>query len=226
MKTWVTLLAAFSLISASWAANEQKQAGKLDKELKKISLAAADPDGRRVVNRVMAEQLKVSRTQLVAQRKQTGFVYGQLFAAHVVARQAKMNFDQVAAAMKKGQSLLAISESKNLDLQPILAAAKKMNKALNSELDKVADGQENEQADDSADDYDPSDDSLLADTSSFTPSELAQAQATAQQRAQAAMGRAGGMGNGMGAGSMGTSGMGTGGGMTGMGSARGRGPGR
>jgi len=121
-------LALLLLASVAWASKEEREAKKLDKELKKVSLTATVIDGRRVVNRVMARQLGVSRKQLVAERKQTGFVYGQLFGAHEVGRQAGMKFDQVTGEMKQGHSLLEISEQLDVDLKQILADAKTLNK--------------------------------------------------------------------------------------------------
>lgn len=169
------LLAALVVAPVLWASKAEKEAKKLDKEFKKISLTAAVMDGRRVVNRVMSEQLGVSRSQLVKERKQTGFVYGQLFGAHEVARLGGLTFSQVVGQMKQGHSLLQLSEQHQADLRGILADAKKLNKRIDQELDRIGNGEEDEQADDTADSYDPSDDSLSADASDFSPAEIAQA---------------------------------------------------
>ena len=174
-----------------------RQAKKLDKELKKISLTAAVPDGRRVVNRVMAHELGVTRSELVKEREKTGFVYGQLFGAHAVGKQAGMNFDQVAEQMKRGHSLLDISQEHDVNLKDILDDAKTLNKHIGKELDRVAAGDEDETAEDSADDYDPSGDSVGADTSSFSPSDITQANQMVHGRA---VGLGTAMGNGPGAG--------------------------
>ncbi len=187
-----------------WATKVDKETKKLDKELKKISLTAAVIDGRRVVNRVMSEQLGVSRTQLVKERKQTGFVYGQLFGAHEVARLGGLSFSQVARQMKQGQSLLEVSEQHQADLKEILADARKLNKKIDQELDRVADGDEDEQSEDVADSYDPSDDSLSADAADFSPAEIAQANDQVHNRGSHSgeggplgrgQGRSGGMGS-------------------------------
>ncbi len=169
------LLCVLVVSSLVWASKPEKEARKLDKEFKRISLTAAVPDGRRVVNRVMAEQLAVSRTKLVQERKQTGFVYGQIFGAHEVAHLSGLTFSQVAGQMKQGHSLLEISEQHQIDLREILVDAKKLNKSVERELERVASGDENEQAEDTAEAYDPSGDSLSADTVDFSPSQIAQA---------------------------------------------------
>ncbi len=197
------LLALLCTATVLWASKEMKEAKKLDKELKKISLTAAVPDGRRVVNRVMAHDLGVTRKELVKEREKTGFVYGQLFGAHEVGRQAGMNFDQVADQMKQGHSLLEISQDHDVNLKDIFDDAKNLNKHIERELDRIAAGDEDETAEDSADNYDPSADSVGADTSTFTPSDIAQAN-------QMVHGRGLGLGNVMGNGQGGAMGTGRG----------------
>ncbi len=209
------LLSLVFTAPALWASKEMKEAKKLDKELKKISLTAAVPDGRRVVNRVMAHELGVTRKELVKEREKTGFVYGQLFGAHEVGRQAGMNFDQIAEQMKQGHSLLDISQEHDVNLKDILDSAKTLNKHIERELDRIAAGNEDETAEDSADDYDPSADSVGADTSSFSPSDITQAN-------QMVHGRGLGLGNAMGNGQAAGRGVGAGVG-AGVGGGMGRG---
>ncbi len=169
------LLCVLVVCPLLWATKTKKEAERLDKEFKKISLTAAVPDGRRVVNRVMAEQLGVSRRQLVEERKQTRLVYAQIFGAHEVAHLSGSTFGQVAEQMKQGHSLLEISEQHQVDLKEILVDARKLNKNMERELDRVASGEESEQAADTADAYDPSDDSLAVDTADFSAAQIAQA---------------------------------------------------
>ncbi len=215
----IGLLALVFSVPAVWASKEMKEAKKLDKELKKISLTAAVPDGRRVVNRVMAHDLGVTRKELVREREKTGFVYGQLFGAHEVGKQAGMNFDQVAEQMKQGHSLLDISQEHDVNLRDVLEDAKTLNKHIGKELDRIAAGDEDETAEDSADDYDPSGDSVSADTSTFSPSDIAQANQMVHGRA---LGLGNAMGNGQGAGLGAGRGVGAGAG-AGLGGGMGRG---
>jgi hypothetical protein len=160
---------------ALWAGGNEKEARRLDREIKKISLVAVDLDGRRVVNRLMAQQLGVSREQLVEERKQIGLVYGRLFEAHEMARLEGLGFSQVARQVKQGHYLLEISEQQHANLKEILADARKLNKKIDQELDRLEDAIEDEQAEDTAASYDPSDDSLDADMVDFSPSDIAQA---------------------------------------------------
>lgn len=197
----VGLLSSLLLAPVLWAAKVEKEAKKLDKELRKVSLTAADIDGRRVVNRVMAKQLGIGRKQLVNERRETGFVYGQLFGAHEVARLAGLTFSEVARQMKQHQSLLAISQQHEADLSQILSGARKLNKEIDKELDRVANGEEDEQDEDAADSYDPADDSITADSAEFSPAERAQAANEVHHRG-APFGQGGPYGGGLGAGSV------------------------
>ncbi len=205
------LVATVIFAPAVWASKEMKEAKKLDKEVKKISLLAAVPDGRRVVNRVMGRELGVSRQQLVKERKKTGFGYGQLFGAHEVGEQAGLKFEEVAAQMSQGHSLLEISEQHKVELKEVLARAKTLNKDIDNELRRPVANDEDDDTDDGSDDYDPSDDSQSADTADFSPSDIAQANQMVHGQG---LGMGSGMSNGqragMGAGRGATAGMGVG----------------
>lgn len=178
------LVSAFVVLTclASLAAtNPEKDGKKLDEQLKKISLVASDSAGRRVVNRVMAKELGVSRKQLVEERKGTQFVYGQIFAVHEIACQTNSSFADIAKEMKDGKSPLAISLEKDVNLKKILKDIKKFNSKLENELTSVAAGEELEVAEDQADGYDPGGDAQPADAASFTPAEVSQAQQYVKQ---------------------------------------------
>ncbi len=190
------------------AGSQENDAKKLHKELKRISLTAAVMDGRRVVNRVMADQLGVSRKQLVQERKQTGLVYGDLFAAHEVARLAKMAFSQVVQEIDEAQGVAEIGEKHRVELKAILAEAKKLNKKIDGELDRIANGDEDEDAQDDADSYNPSEDSVNPDTSDFTPSQIAQANSRVHNRGGQLTQGASGSGSGSGAATNGSPGAG------------------
>ena len=210
-RTTIAILMMAICAPSLWAAKQEKLARKLDKELEKVNFTAAVIDGRRVVNRVMAEHLGVSRKQLVDERRKTGLIYGEIFAAHEVGRLAGVEFDRVVEQIKQGQDLLAVSRQHRVDLKEVLASARKLNKKIDKELDRAARDDENEQAEESADDYDPSDDTLVADTANYTPAQLSQAYQMVHDRGipvgpqiggerGAGGGVAGGMGSSMGGG--------------------------
>lgn len=181
MRRCIGLLLAFVALAAAPLQASDKEGRKLDKELRKISLAAADPDGRRVVNRVMAQHLGVSRKQLVEERRKTDFPYGQIFAAHEVTKAMGSTFDEVARRMQT-LSLLEISQKNGVEIKPILASSKKLNKKIESELDRVYGGEEPAEPDETAGDYDPGQDTLSVDTGSFSPQEIQQEEARMRGR--------------------------------------------
>jgi hypothetical protein len=151
---------------------EAQNAVKLEEELFMIDLAAAVGDGRRAVNKVMAAHLGVRREQLVAERKETTLPYGELFAAHKFAGLGNAPFTHVAQDMKEGQSLLEVSTEHQVKLKKVLSSARKLNKAIDKELDRMAKGEESDRVQDIADAYDPSVDYLSADTAGFTPEQF------------------------------------------------------
>ncbi len=179
----VSVLLLAPMLWAAKADKASKDAKKLDKELKRVTLIATDVDGRRAVNRVMAKQLGVSGKQLIDARRETGFVYGQLFGAHEMARVAGLTFNQVAEQVKQQHSWLDIGEPHQVDLKEILTSAKKLNKEIDKELDRVASGfQEKGKTKQPADTYNPSEDSVAADMANFSRSEIAQAKYTVHHR--------------------------------------------
>jgi len=184
--SWALVFMSLCFIPGPAAASEQaKTAAKLESELGKISLIATDLDGRRVVNRVMARQLGLSRQQLVEDRRQTGFVYGELFAAHRIARLAALSFDEVAVQMRMGQSLLEICVEYEVSVSKLLKDARKLNKAIEAELDRVARGEEPEGTSvEASEPYDPAFDTLAVDTAGFSAADLRLASERVHRRVQ------------------------------------------
>jgi hypothetical protein len=161
------------LLPAPLLCSEAKDADKLDAELEIIELTASIADGRRIVNRVMSNHLKISRQQLVAERQETGLDYGRLFAAHEFARLAPAAFDHVVSDVDAGQAWLEIGRDHGVRVKKVLASARKLNKALDKALDAAAAGDQDELAAASDEGYDPNEDFVAADTASLTAEQLA-----------------------------------------------------
>lgn len=178
------LMAALAICGTAPAraqASPDQDAARLQKEVTRTSLLASDQDGRRVVNRVMASQLKVQPQQLVSQRRQTGFTYGKIFLAHQLARQSGLSFLQVSNLLRSGFSAYDISQQQSLDLKPALAAAHKLNQAIDAGLDL---GIPMNSAEDPG--YDPAEDFQPADVGSFSAAQLRQVTAAIHHGAGAA----------------------------------------
>ena len=135
----------------------------------RTSLVASDQDGRRVVNRVMASQLKIQPQQLVKERRQTGFTYGKIFLAHQIARQGGLSFLQVSNLLRSGFSTYGVAQQQSLDLKPALAAARKLNQAISAQLEI---GIPMNSVEDPG--YDPAEDFQPADVGSFSAAQLRQ----------------------------------------------------
>lgn len=169
------LMAALAICGTAPAqaqASPDQDAARLQKEVTRTSLVASDQDGRRVVNRVMASQLKVQPQLLASQRRQTGFTYGKIFLAHQLARQSGLSFLQVSNLLRSGFSAYDISQQQSLDLKPALAAARKLNQAIDAGLEL---GIPMNSAEDPG--YDPAEDFQPADVGSFSAAQLRQVSA-------------------------------------------------
>jgi uncharacterized membrane protein YgcG len=200
MRFLASTLIALILCGSAFAADHLS---KLNKELKKIDDVASVRDGRRIVNQAMADQFGVKRLQLVAERRESGFNYGQLFIAHEFASEAKLKFEDVAAEMKAGKTLGAIAEIHDVDLKDLVKEAKSFNSEIAKALDEAA-GDDSDSAPDAPDvsgddSYDPSSDSEPSDTEGMSPKDLARNNATVHsQGAQHAAANAQGVGLGRG----------------------------
>lgn len=186
MKTheFAWMLALLIVPSVASASNLEKQSARLDRELRSISLTATVGDGRRVVNRLMAEQLDIPREQLVRERKLTGFAYGQLFGAHEAARLRGLTFNQVAVEMKQGISIVEISQGRAANLQLILADARRLNKRIDRRLGHRGDDRARGKAGLQPASYDPADDSLSGDADEFSAAEIVLAQSHIHRRSK------------------------------------------
>ena len=213
MRFRASFLMVIVLCGSAFAADNL---AKLNKELKKIDDVASVKDGRRVVNQAMADQFGVKRLQLVAERRETGFNYGQLFVAHEFASEAKLEFEAVAAEMKAGKTLAAIAEIHDIDLKDVAKEAKSLNSEISKALDEAADDDSGNTPDapDAGDNsYDSSSDSEPSDTAGMSPKDLARNNAMVHsQGAQHASANAQGVGLGRGtSGSTSNPGFGSGG---------------
>ncbi len=234
MRSFVIVAAGLLLCGSALAVEPDKNAAKLEKEIRKVNDVASVIAGRRVVNQVVSDQTGISRKQLVAERRQTGLAYGQLFAVHEIASEGNLKFDDLAAEVKQGHSVPEIAARHEVKAKSVLDETKKLNKEIAKALADDADESEDapDAPDASDDSYDPSSDSEPADTAGMTPQELAKNAAAVQSQGAAhasanAQGLGLGRSNPSGGGSMGPGGMGGMSSPGNSGSARGgrRGPG-
>ena len=97
------------------------------KEIKKITSISVDSNMRSVVNRTMADMLKVKRLDLAKERQEMNLNYGDLFLMHqLTAGGAKM--EDIAAQLKTGKKIFDIANDNHANWKQINSEAKKLNK--------------------------------------------------------------------------------------------------
>jgi hypothetical protein len=108
---------------------------KATTEIKKITSISVDANMRSIVNRTMADMLKVNRLDLVKQRQDLNLNYGALFLAHqLTAGGAKM--EDIAAQLKAGQKIFDIANASHANWKQISSEAKKLNKKIDENIEK------------------------------------------------------------------------------------------
>lgn len=101
------------------------QAASLNKTIATINSDANKPGGPEAVMKSISASTHVPVATLEKQKAKSGFSYGDLYAAHAIAKAAGKSFDEVAA-MKKGQTWDKVAEANNVSLDgKKVAAAKK-----------------------------------------------------------------------------------------------------
>ncbi len=115
----VTIRSCFFLCAIALAlavtafADDQEKATT---EIKRITSISVDANMRSIVNRTMADMLKVSRLDLVKQRQELNLNYGALFLTHqLTAGGAKM--EDIAAQLKAGKKIFDIANDRPRQLE-------------------------------------------------------------------------------------------------------------
>lgn len=152
---------------------------KATKEIKKITAISVDSNMRGIVNRTMADMLKVKRLDLVKERQDTNLNYGALFLAHqLTAGGAKM--EAISGQLKAGKSIFDVANENHANWKQINSDAKKLNKKIDDNIEKYFVDSKKQAALDQADNYDPKADRVAAD-SDISKDEYAEAQSRYQQ---------------------------------------------
>jgi hypothetical protein len=158
-----------------WADEQEKAV----KEVKKIASISVDSSMRSIVNRTMAEALKMGRLDLVKERQETNLNYGGLFLAHqLVASGGKM--EDITAQLKLGKTIFDIANESRTNWKQVGSDAKKLNKKIDDNIVKYFQDSKRQIKVDQADNYDAKADSVAAD-SGVTKEEYADAQSRFQR---------------------------------------------
>lgn len=164
------VLLMFALAIPGWTDDQEKAT----KEIRKISAISVDTNMRSVVNRTMADALKVKRLDLVKERQEASLNYGDLFLAHqLIASGAKM--EDISAQLKAGKSIFDIANEDHANWKQINTDAKKLNRKIDENIESYITDSKKEAKLDQADNYDGKADKVAADAK-ITKEEFADAQ--------------------------------------------------
>jgi hypothetical protein len=110
MKYFLFAVAGFSL------ATLQIQAATIKQTVASINADASKPGGPERVVKSISKSTGVPAATLEKQKAKTGLSYGDIFAAHSIAKASGKNFDEIAALKAKGQSWDQIADANNVSL--------------------------------------------------------------------------------------------------------------
>jgi hypothetical protein len=152
---------------------------KATKEIKKITSISVDSNMRSIVNRSMADMLKVRRLDLAKERQEMNLNYGGLFLAQQLAASG-IKMEDIAAQLKSGKTIFDIANANHANWKQINSEAKKLNKKIDDNIEKYFADTKKQTALNQADDYDAKADKVPAD-SDISKDEYADAQKRYQQ---------------------------------------------
>lgn len=106
----------FAAVAGFSFATLQVQAATIKQTIVSINADASKPGGPERVVKSISKSTGVPAATLEKQKAKTGMTYGDIFAAHSIAKASGKNFDQIAALKAKGQSWDQIADANNVSL--------------------------------------------------------------------------------------------------------------
>ena len=113
MRTKIFLFALVALFSATGAV---VAAPTIKQTIASINAEASEPEGAAKVVKSISKSTGVPAATLESQKASTGLTYGDIFAAHSIAKASGKTFDQIASLKVKGQTWDRIAEDNNVSL--------------------------------------------------------------------------------------------------------------
>lgn len=107
-------LLTFLVIAAMTAAGVQ--AASIEKTMANINADASKPGGPEQVLKSISASIHVPVATLEKQKARSGLSYGDLFAAHTIAKAAGKSFEEITALKAKGESWDKIADDNNVSL--------------------------------------------------------------------------------------------------------------
>lgn len=106
----------FAAVAGFSFATLQVQAATIKQTIASINADASKPGGPERVLKSISASTGVPAATLEKQKAKTGLNYGDIFAAHSIAKASGKSFDQIAGLKAKGQSWDKIAEDNNVSL--------------------------------------------------------------------------------------------------------------
>lgn len=106
----------FAAVAGLSFATLQIQAATIKQTIASINADASKPGGPEVVLKSISKSTGVPAATLANQKAKTGLSYGDVFAAHAIAKASGKSFDQIAALKAKGQTWDKIAEENNVSI--------------------------------------------------------------------------------------------------------------
>ena len=171
MRLSLVLAAITVLVAASAFADDQQKA---EKQIRIMTAMSRDDTARSIISRAFADEFKMQRPELVAQRRALGLNYGSFFVAHELL-QSGAKLDQIVTQLRARRTILEIGNASHADWKRIADDAKKMNKRINDSIYKHFLHSKPDAQRDLLEHYSPSADLVRADADA-TPGEIVKAQ--------------------------------------------------
>jgi len=105
-----------TLLTLSCVTTVGVSAAPIKQTVANINADASKPGGPEMVLKSISKSTGVPVATLEKQKAKTGLTYGDVFAAHSIAKASGKSFDQIAALKAKGQSWDKIAEENNVSL--------------------------------------------------------------------------------------------------------------
>jgi hypothetical protein len=106
----------FAVVAGFSLTTLQVQAATIQQTVASINADASKPGGPERVLKSISASTGVAVATLEKQKAKTGLSYGDIFAAHSIAKASGKNFDQIAALKVKGQNWDKIADENNVSL--------------------------------------------------------------------------------------------------------------
>lgn len=135
---------------------------KAEKQIRMITAMSRDDTARSIISRAFADEFKMPRGEVVAQRRMLGLNYGSFFVVHELL-QSGAGLDEIIAQLRSRKTVLQIGTACYANWKHIADDAKKMNNRINDSIYKHFLHSKPDEERDKLEHYNPAADVVRAD---------------------------------------------------------------